>query len=109
MHSNPDLPELTLEEFGRCDLREYSWIHFEGRRSATEIEKMICRIKTWNEKSDAENQITVSVDLEKPRDSNLLLIANANVVFLGKDFARFLGFNSSEETVHGLRNSHPGR
>lgn len=81
----------------------------QGRRSATEIEKMICRIKTWNEKSDAENQITVSVDLEKPRDSNLLLIANANVVFLGKDFARFLGFNSSEEAVHGLRNSHPGR
>lgn len=81
----------------------------QGRRSATEIAKMICRIKEWNEKSDAEYQITVSVDLEKPRDSNLLLIANANVVFLGKDFARFLGFDSSEEAVRGLRNSHPGR
>lgn len=29
VHSNPDLPELTVEEFGRCDLREYSWVHFE--------------------------------------------------------------------------------
>lgn len=81
----------------------------QGRRSATENAKMIYRIKEWNEKTDAEYQIIVSVDLEKPRDSNLLLIANANVVFLGKDFARFLGFDSSEEAVRGLRNSHPGR
>lgn len=29
VHSNPDLPELTVEEFGRCDLKEYSWVHFE--------------------------------------------------------------------------------
>ncbi|XP_062565959.1 ketohexokinase-like isoform X5 [Armigeres subalbatus] len=108
VHSNPNLPELTVEDFERCDLREYSWIHFEGRRSATVIAIMISRIKSWNEQCDQSERITVSVDLEKPRDSNLLMIANANVVFLGKDFARFLGFNSSKEAVYGLRKSHPG-
>ncbi|XP_021705342.1 ketohexokinase isoform X1 [Aedes aegypti] len=108
VHSNPDLPELTVEDFERCDLREYSWVHFEGRRSAAEIDKMIGRVKAWNEMTEPKGTVTISVDLEKPRDSNLLLIANANVVFLGKDFARFLGYNSSQEAVYGLRKSHPG-
>ncbi|XP_049285393.1 ketohexokinase-like [Anopheles funestus] len=29
VHSNPDLPELTLEAFKNINLAEYSWIHFE--------------------------------------------------------------------------------
>lgn len=70
---------------------------------------MIKRIKAWNDESDASHRITISVDLEKPRDSNLLLIANVEVIFLGKDFARFLGFNTSQEAVYGLKKSYPGR
>lgn len=29
VHSNPNLPELTSDDFRRCDLTEYKWIHFE--------------------------------------------------------------------------------
>ena len=31
VHSNPNLRELTLKDFQRCDLNDYSWIHFEVR------------------------------------------------------------------------------
>ena len=32
VHTNKDLPELTLEEFvAAVDLDTYDWIHFEGR------------------------------------------------------------------------------
>lgn len=29
VHSNPNLPELTVEDFRGCDLSLYSWVHFE--------------------------------------------------------------------------------
>uniref|UniRef100_A0A8D8EWK4 Ketohexokinase n=1 Tax=Culex pipiens TaxID=7175 RepID=A0A8D8EWK4_CULPI len=108
VHSNPNLPELTVGDFGGCDLSEYSWVHFEGRRSASEIAKMIASITEWNERSEDEKKIVISVDLEKPRDSNLLLVPNVDVIFLGKDFARFRGFNSAQEAVHGFRKEFPG-
>ncbi|XP_055596849.1 ketohexokinase-like isoform X1 [Uranotaenia lowii] len=107
VHSNPNLPELTLGDFQRCDLTNYSWIHFEGRRSASVIAEMIKHVKHFNETNDST--IIVSVDLEKPRDSNLLLIPNADYVFLGKDFAQHLGYTSSKDAVYGIKQSNPGR
>lgn len=70
---------------------------------------MIASIKEWNDRSEDEKKIVISVDLEKPRDSNLLLVANVDVIFLGKDFARFRGFNSAQEAVHDFRKEFPGR
>lgn len=29
VHSNPNLRELTIDDFRRCNLAEYKWIHFE--------------------------------------------------------------------------------
>ncbi|XP_049535496.1 ketohexokinase-like [Anopheles darlingi] len=29
VHSNPNLPELTVNDFAKCNLEEYGWIHFE--------------------------------------------------------------------------------
>lgn len=30
IHSNKNLPELTLDDFKKLDLSQYSWIHFEA-------------------------------------------------------------------------------
>lgn len=70
---------------------------------------MIASIKEWNDRSEEEKKIVISVDLEKPRDSNLLLVPNVDIIFLGKDFARFRGFNSALEAVHGFRKEFTGR
>lgn len=29
VHSHKNLRELTMNDFGKCDLNEYQWIHFE--------------------------------------------------------------------------------
>ncbi|XP_053696562.1 ketohexokinase-like [Sabethes cyaneus] len=108
VHSNPNLPELTLVDFDRCDLQRYGWIHFEGRRTTDEIAKMIQEIKKWNDSVGATVGITISVDLEKPRNSNLLLIPDVDFIFLGKDFARFLGFTSAQTAVREFKKRYPG-
>lgn len=70
---------------------------------------MIQEIKNWNDSVGVTERITISVDLEKPRNSNLLLIPNVDFIFLGKDFARFLGFTSSKTAVRGFKKRYPGR
>uniref|UniRef100_A0A182VWP4 Carbohydrate kinase PfkB domain-containing protein n=1 Tax=Anopheles minimus TaxID=112268 RepID=A0A182VWP4_9DIPT len=110
VHSNPNLPELTLEDFKKINLAEYSWIHFEGRRNTPAIVQMIQCIGCWNLDPENHNsKVTISVEMEKPRHSNLdLLVDGVDVVFVGKDFARFLGHMSARETVEALKQSHPG-
>uniref|UniRef100_A0AAG5D5D6 Carbohydrate kinase PfkB domain-containing protein n=1 Tax=Anopheles atroparvus TaxID=41427 RepID=A0AAG5D5D6_ANOAO len=110
VHSNPNLPELTLEDFARIDLAEYGWIHFEGRRNTAEIVQMIRSIDRWNKLPETGcSRITVSVELEKPRSSNLdLLTDGIDYVFVGKDFARFLGHESAHAIARALKESHPG-
>ncbi|KFB35013.1 AGAP002483-PA-like protein [Anopheles sinensis] len=86
VHSNPNLPELTKDDFVKIDFAEYEWIHFEGH-----------------------SKITISVELEKPRSSNLdLLTEGIDYVFVGKDFARFLGHESARAVVEALKESYPG-
>uniref|UniRef100_A0A182M0Q3 Ketohexokinase n=1 Tax=Anopheles culicifacies TaxID=139723 RepID=A0A182M0Q3_9DIPT len=111
VHSNPDLPELTLEDFKKINLADYAWIHFEGRRNTAAIVQMIQRIHCWNlDPNNHSCKVTISVEMEKPRHSNLdLLVDGVDVVFVGKDFARFVGHKSARETVQALKESHPGR
>ncbi|XP_035897860.1 ketohexokinase-like isoform X2 [Anopheles stephensi] len=111
VHSNPDLPELTLEDFRKINLPEYAWIHFEGRRNTPAIVAMINSIRSWNNLPDNHHRskVTVSIEMEKPRRSNLdLLVDGVDVVFVGKDFARFLGHASARDAVQALKDSHPG-
>lgn len=32
LHHNPNLPELTIEDFEKLNLDNYSWIHFEVKK-----------------------------------------------------------------------------
>lgn len=103
VHSRNDLPELTVAAFEQLDLSSYDWIHFEGRRNEAEIVKMISIVENFNSAQSPENKIVVSVELEKPRESLLLLLDKADVVFTSKDFGKFLGFSSPSETIKSLR------
>ncbi|XP_035774069.1 ketohexokinase-like [Anopheles albimanus] len=112
VHSNPNLPELTVNDFAKCNLKEYGWIHFEARRNTAEIARMIGRIHRWNiERPEGiAEKITISVELEKPRASNLELLVNGiDYVFVGKDFARYLQHATARDAVIGIKQLHPGQ
>jgi len=98
IHSNKNLPELKLDEFKALDLTKYKWIHFEGR-NVDEVRKMLQYLKDFN-KSVTErggHALPVSVELEKTKHNLLQLADLADVVFVGKDLATFLGCSNMEE------------
>ncbi|XP_033120933.1 ketohexokinase-like [Anneissia japonica] len=61
-HANNSLPELSVDDFSKLNLSQYSWIHFEGR-NITNILKMITIIENYN--SSITDHIRISVELEK--------------------------------------------
>lgn len=63
---------------------------------------MIDSVLEWNAKH-AEHQIVVSVELENRTEKNLLLIKDADYVFLSKDYSEFMGWMSKEVAIHNLR------
>lgn len=102
IHSNKNLPHINFENFDKCDLNDYFWVHFEAR-SILETTKMMLKIKAFNKtKPDAEH-IKISLDLEKKRDENLLLTKYADVVFLGRDFAEILGCHDKKSAIFKLK------
>lgn len=56
-----------------------------------ETTKMMQKIREYNEsQADEGERITISLELEKKRDENLLLIKYADVAILGRDYAEIL-------------------
>lgn len=102
VHARNNLPELKVEDFEKLNLSDYRWIHFEGRRNEEVIVKMIEIIEKFNTMKSCTNQVKVSVELERPRDSLLQLLKKGDVVFISKDFARSRGFSSSAVTLKAL-------
>ena len=102
IHARNNLPELKVEDFEKLNLSDYSWIHFEGRRNEEAIVQMIEIIEKFNTMKSFTNQVKVSVELERPRESLLQLLQKGDVVFISKDFARFRGFSSSAVAVKSL-------
>ncbi|XP_028410180.1 ketohexokinase-like [Dendronephthya gigantea] len=105
VHSRNNLPELEFKDFDIIDLSLYSWIHFEGRRNVDEIIKMIRKVE--NLKKEENLRIKISVEIEKKRPELRALFDQADVVFIGKDFAQFSGFSTPEEAVMGLSTQVP--
>ena len=104
VHSRNNLPELEVADFGKINLSNYRWIHFEGRRNEEAIVKMIDKIEQFNAMQSCTEKIKVSVELERPRESLLQLLDKADVVFISKDFARFRSFSSSTVAVKSIYN-----
>lgn len=63
---------------------------------------MIELITLWN-KIETKPNITISVELEKLSPRLIILVEHVDVVFLSKDYALQMGWNSKEEAVDNLR------
>lgn len=95
IHSNKNLPELSLDNFKALDLSKYKWIHFEGR-NITEAIKMLEHIKSWNCRN---HPVITSVEVEKDKPDMNKFIPHTDYVFVGKDYAVNKGCKNMKEAV----------
>ncbi|XP_028856509.1 ketohexokinase isoform X1 [Denticeps clupeoides] len=101
LHMNRNLPDVSADDFSRVDLKQYKWIHWEGRNAEEQI-KMIQQVEEFNQTTPDANRITMSVEIEKTRDSLYQLFQYGDVVFVSKDVAKSFGFNSATSALKGL-------
>ncbi|XP_015140518.1 ketohexokinase [Gallus gallus] len=97
-----NLPDVTERDFARVDLAQYKWIHWEARNAA-EQERMMLRVERHNSALPPAQRIRTSVEVEKPRDDLLPLLAHGDVVFISKDLAKHFGYGTAAEALRGLR------
>ncbi|EHB14503.1 Ketohexokinase [Heterocephalus glaber] len=101
IHAYRNLPDVSAKDFEKVDLTRFKWIHIEGRNASEQV-KMLQRIEQHNAKLPLEQQIRVSVEIEKPREELFQLLGYGEVVFVSKDVAKHLGFQSAAEALRGL-------
>ncbi|XP_037628228.1 ketohexokinase isoform X3 [Sebastes umbrosus] len=103
LHMNRNLPDVTAEDFSKVDLRQFKWIHLEGRNAEEQV-KMIQQVVVYNSMLPQQQRITVSVEIEKTREPLYQLFPHGDVVFVSKDVARHFGFLSAEAALKGFYN-----
>ncbi|XP_040890181.1 ketohexokinase isoform X9 [Toxotes jaculatrix] len=100
-----NLPDVTAQDFSRVDLRQFKWIHWEGRNAEEQV-KMIQQVVEFNSSLPQQQRITISVEIEKTREKLYQLFPHGDVVrddvFVSKDVARHFGFQSAEAALRGL-------
>uniref|UniRef100_A0A8C3GGT8 Uncharacterized protein n=1 Tax=Cairina moschata TaxID=8855 RepID=A0A8C3GGT8_CAIMO len=73
-----NLPDVTARDFERVDLDRYRWIHWEARNAAEQL-RMIQRVEEHNRALPPARRIRTSVEVEKPREELLPLLAHGDV------------------------------
>ncbi|XP_066234778.1 ketohexokinase isoform X2 [Saccopteryx leptura] len=101
LHAYRNLPDVSALDFEKVDLTRFKWIHIEGRNASEQV-KMLQRIEQHNAQQPPGQKIWVSVEVEKPREELFQLFGYGDVVFVSKDVAKHLGFQSSVEALRGL-------
>ncbi|XP_005073586.1 ketohexokinase isoform X3 [Mesocricetus auratus] len=96
-----NLPDVSAKDFEKVDLTRFKWIHIEGRNASEQV-KMLQRIQQYNSEQPLPARIRVSVEIEKPREELFQLFGYGEVVFVSKDVAKHLGFQSAAEALRGL-------
>ncbi|XP_003787515.1 ketohexokinase isoform X2 [Otolemur garnettii] len=96
-----NLPDVSAKDFEKVDLTRFKWIHIEGRNASEQV-KMLQRIDEHNARLPPGQRIRVSVEVEKPREELFQLFGYGDVVFVSKDVAKHLGFQSANEALRGL-------
>ncbi|MBZ3879146.1 Ketohexokinase [Sciurus carolinensis] len=107
-----NLPDVSAKDFEKVDLTRFKWIHIEASeknkaqkdwgRNVSEQVKMLQRIEQHNARQPSEQKIRVSVEIEKPREELFQLFGYGEMVFVSKDVAKHLGFQSAVEALKGL-------
>uniref|UniRef100_A0A3P9LHZ3 Ketohexokinase n=1 Tax=Oryzias latipes TaxID=8090 RepID=A0A3P9LHZ3_ORYLA len=101
LHMNRNLPDVTLEDFSKVNLRQFKWMHWEGRNAEEQV-KMIQQVEQYNSTLPQQERITVSVEIEKTREPLYQLFPYGDVVFVSKDVASYFGYESAEAAVIGF-------
>ncbi|XP_049431435.1 ketohexokinase isoform X2 [Epinephelus fuscoguttatus] len=101
LHMNRNLPDVTAEDFSKVDLRQFKWIHWEGRNAEEQV-KMIQQVVMYNSTLPQQQRITISVEIEKTREPLYQLFPHGDVVFVSKDVARHFGFQTADSALRGL-------
>ncbi|XP_037108483.1 ketohexokinase isoform X5 [Syngnathus acus] len=102
LHMNSNIRDVTSDDFSQLDLTTFKWIHWEGRNAEQQL-KMMAAVVRHNAALPRHLRITVSVEIEKPREKLYQLFPHADVVFVSKDVARHLGFTTPQSALQGLR------
>lgn len=76
-----DLPEFSVEQFRVIDLREYDWLHFEGR-NVVETRAMLDHAK------QCAPELPISVEIEKPRPAIETLCAGVDLLLYSRGYAQ---------------------
>ena len=71
VHARNNLPELDIKDFEKLDLKNYKWVHFEGRRNELKILQMIDIVDKFNETQPDDKKIKVSIELEETKRNSL--------------------------------------
>ncbi|XP_052042200.1 ketohexokinase isoform X2 [Apodemus sylvaticus] len=100
-HVAENLPDVSAKDFEKVDLTRFKWIHIEGRNASEQV-KMLQRIEEYNARQPLAQKVRVSVEIEKPREELFQLFSHGEVVFVSKDVAKHLGFQSAAEALRGL-------
>ena len=92
-----DLPEFDHRHFSRIPLREFDWIHFEGR-NIKETLMMMQRVRCH------QPGPTVSLEVEKPRSGVQSLLTYADLILFSPLVAAHYGYSAEGllEEMHRL-------
>ncbi|MFK5894889.1 MAG: PfkB family carbohydrate kinase [Pseudomonadota bacterium] len=82
-----DLVEYNFNSFRQIKLKDFDWLHFEGR-NIQQLLQMLDYCK------NQYPQLKISVEIEKNRPEIELLFAYADVLLFSKPYALSKGFNS---------------
>ncbi|XP_036957881.1 ketohexokinase isoform X3 [Acanthopagrus latus] len=85
--SDTKLPDVTEDDFSKVDLRQFKWIHWEGRNAEEQV-KMIQQVMMYNSKVPQQQRITVSVEIEKIREPLYQLFPHGDVRHLSHAILR---------------------
>ncbi|XP_046992497.1 ketohexokinase-like [Schistocerca americana] len=99
LYYSEEWPEVSYEAFLKVDLSQYSWIHLE-MRNFDELDKIIPKITEWN--SGRRNPVPVSLEMENYDERCMKYMSYGDVIFVSKDFARDLGYNSMSAALDGF-------
>jgi len=74
-----ELREFSYDDFQRLALQGFDWIHFEGR-NVDDCRQMLAHVKTHHP------AIRCSLEIEKPRDGIVSLLAYPDVLLFSRDY-----------------------
>jgi ketohexokinase len=89
-----DLPEYSAADFCGLDLRDFDWVHFEGRAS-DQLAAMLHRAREIP-------GLSVSLEVEKPRQGIEDLFVHADLLLFSRDYARAKGYVDAAALLQGL-------